>query len=155
MAPANTDRLDEFLAGPDISWGANQEFWRFIERIDERLYFEVWAFDGDTYILELACDCLETEPIRGRFVEPKSYECQMGAWPKGNNVFEGWFKWTPGNFFICWPKDRGGIEHHPEWRQQALWRNSKNQVFQHLEFVRQCLMLPARGYLPRQHQQAA
>jgi hypothetical protein len=155
MAIARPDRIDELLNAPEIAWGVDQEFWRFIERSGHCLYFQVWAYDGESYVLELECDRLEAEPIRGRFVDPKTLECQTEAWPKGNNVFEGWFKWTPGNFFICWPKDRGGVEHHGEWRPQASWRNAKNQVLQHLEFVRQCLTLPARGYLPRQRQRAA
>jgi hypothetical protein len=155
MAAPAPDKLDELLATPEISWGVDQEFWRFIERKGDRVYFEVWAYDGDSYVLELECDHLEVEPIRGRFVDPKTYECRTDAWPKGNNVFASWFKWDPGNFFICWPKDRGGVGQHAEWRPQALWRGSKNQVLQHLEFIRKCLMLPANGYLPRQHQQAA
>src|SRR5512147_1735215 len=100
MVTATRDRLDELLAAPEIASGADQEFWRFIERIEDRAYFEVWACDGDSYVLELECDRLEVEPIRGRFVDPNTYECMTDAWPKGNNVFEGWFKSTPGNFFI-------------------------------------------------------
>lgn len=155
MDTETVDRLDQLLGAPAIAWGAEQGFWRFIERIDHRVFFEVWAHDGDSYVLELECDRLGAEPLRGRFVTPNTYECREDAWPKGNEIFQGWFKWTPENFFICWPKDRGGIEHHTEWRAQASWRNTKNQVLQHLEFIRQCLSLPSRGYLPRKRRHAA
>lgn len=149
------DDLDSLISKPEFAHGVHQEFWRPVERRGDRLYLEVWAFDGGSYTLELECDQLETEPIRGRFVDPKTYECREDAWPKGNSTFDGWFKSTAGNLFICWPKDRGGVEHHIEWRPQALWRGSKNQVVQHLEFIRQCLMLPARGYLPRSQRRRA
>ncbi len=155
MAMQEPDKLEELLVAPEFAHGVHQEFWRLIERRGDWAYVEVWASDGDSYIVELECDRLEAEPIRCRFVDPHTYECRSEAWPKGNNVFEGWFKSTPGNYFICWPKDRGGVEQHAEWRPQAAWRGSKNQVVQHLEFIRQCLMLPARGYQPRRQRQAA
>lgn len=155
MATPASDALDLLLAAREFTDGVDQEFWRLIERRGERLYLEVWAHDGVSYVLELECDRLEAEPIRGRFVDPDTFESRADAWPRGNETFAGWFKWTPNDLFICWPKDRGGVAHHAEWRPQAAWRGSKNQVLQHLEFIRQCLMLPARGYQPREHQQAA
>ena len=155
MATAPPDKLDELLAAPDFTSGVDQEFWRLLERRKHRVYLEVWTYHDESYVLELECDRLEDEPIRGRFVDPKTFECRSEAWPQGDGTFAGWFKWAPNDLFICWPKDRGGVEHHAEWRPMAKWRGSKNQVVQHLEFIRRCLMLPALGYQPRKHQQAA
>jgi len=57
------------------------------------LYFELWALDGHSYVLQLQCDRFGDEPVRGRFVDPTNYACVTEAWPRGNSTFGGWFKW--------------------------------------------------------------
>lgn len=142
------------LSSVDFARGADQEFWKLEKRVDSTVYVTMFAMDGDTYLLEMQCDRYGEEPILGRFVDAKSYACVSSAWPMGNEVFGGWFKWQPNDLFICWPGDRGGLQRHADWRTQGRWRQSKNQLVDYLEFVRQCLNLPARGYLPRTRQAA-
>lgn len=146
MATAAPTDLDAALASAEFAHGERQGFWHLVERRGEVLYVEVFAYDGVTYVLELQCDRYGFEPIRGRFVNSKTFTCQTEAWPRGDGTFGGWFKWDAANLFICWPGDRGGVEHHAEWRPLQHWRKTKNQLVQYLEFIRQSLTLPARGY---------
>jgi hypothetical protein len=142
------------LNSDDFAHGVAQEFWKFDKRVGTTVYVTMFAMDGDRFLLETQCDRYGDEPILGRFVDPQSYTCVSSAWPIGNEVFGGWFKWQPNDLFICWPGDRGGIQRHADWRAQARWRQGKNQLVDYLEFVRQCLNLRSRGYLPRAQQAA-
>ena len=146
--------LASSLASPEFERGVSEEFWDLRQVSESTLYVAMFASDGEQYVLELQCDSYGAEPIRGRFVDPESLVCVSSAWPTGNGIFAGWFKWDPQNFFICWPGDRGGVMHHPEWRALEHWRKTSNQLVQYLEFIRQCLTLPARGYQPRSAQAA-
>ena len=74
--------------------------------------------------------------------------CEATAWPQGTDVLYGWIKWKPNELFICWPGDRGGLAHHAEWRPLKYWLETDNAIAQFLEFIRTCLNLPSRGYLP-------
>lgn len=149
------DAVAKSLEAPEFLHGVEQGFWRLLDRAGDVLYVEVWASDGDCYLLEMQCDRLGDEPIRGRFVDPASRICTEAAWPHGSDVLAGWFKWQSSNFFICWPGDRGGIAHHGEWRAQRYWTREANQVVQYLEFMRRCLTIPSLGYRPRPRPTAA
>jgi len=149
MADPKVDTLAAAMNSGEVQRGEISGFWRFLERVGDVLYFDVHAWDGDRYVLALTCDGFGEEPIRGLFVDPDTRQCVTEAWPKGNEKFAGWFKWEPANFFICWPGDRGGIEHHQEWRAQRHWKRTVNPLYQYLEFIRQCLNLRGNGYQPR------
>jgi hypothetical protein len=147
--------IDNSLAAPEFAHGVEQGFWSLIHRVAHQLYFELWAIDGQSYVIEMQCDRLGDEPIRGRFVDPINYASNTGAWPRGNSTFAGWFKWDAANLFICWPSDRSGVEHHADWRALEYWKRSDNQIVQYLEFIHRCLNLPTFGYLPRERLQIA
>jgi hypothetical protein len=149
MAEVPEDALDADLKSAEFHRGVERGFWRLMERVGVRLYIEVHAWSGDTYLLELTCDQYLEQPCLGKFVHPTTRACTEAAWPRGDGPFGGWFKWDPGNLFICWPGDRGGIGYHPEWRALQHWKRTANPLVQYLEFIRQCLMIPGRGYRPR------
>lgn len=144
-----TDALGEALASPTFQAGIEREFWRLRQRKGDRAYIECCAWDDEVYLLELACDRYGLEPSLGRFVDPQTLGCVSSAWPQGDATFSGWFKWEPQNLFICWPGDRAGITHHPEWRAREHWKKTDNPLVQYLEFVRTCLNVRSRGYRPR------
>ena len=146
MAEKAKDAVDEDLESPEVKEGETREFWRFVERNGDRVYFEVFAWSGDAYRLCLSCDQYRKEPILGQFVDPKTLHCIAAAWPQGEGQFGNWFKWQPEHLFICWPADRGGLARHGEWRSQELWKASKNPIHQYLEFIRKCLNVKAFGY---------
>lgn len=125
--------IDYALQSPEFLHGVDQEFWRLVHRTDQTLYIELWACDGHSYVLQLDCDGYGELPCRGRFVDRDTRACVTEAWPQGNEILSGWLKWDAGNFFVCWPADRGGVEHHPEWRARTHWRKSNNQLVQYLE----------------------
>ncbi len=129
--------------------GEEQGYWRVVERMEHVLYVETFARDDLAYLLNLQCDRYGAEPVRGRFVDSRTRACVAAAWPQGDGTFAGWFKSNPQDLFICWPADRGGVEHHADWRALQYWRKTDNQLVQYLEFIRRCLTLPARGYQPR------
>lgn len=149
MAEGAEDALDEDLKSEEFRRGAERGFWRLVERVGVRVYIELFAWNGDAYVLELTCDSYREQPCLGRFVDRDTRGCVSDAWPRGDGIFGGWFKWDPAHLFICWPGDRGGITHHPEWRAKQYWKETSNPLFQYLEFVRQCLSIRGRGYLPR------
>lgn len=148
------DTVAASLNSPEFERGISQEFWELQEVVRHLVYVVMTARDGERYHLELQCDSYGSEPIRGRFVDSGSLACVSTAWPTGNATFAGWFKWSPNELFICWPGDRGGIEHHADWRALQHWCKTSNQLVQYLEFIRQCLTLPARGYQPQSAQAA-
>jgi len=143
------DTLVTSLDSPEIKQGEKAKFWRFLERKNWTVYFEVFAWSGEKYVMEFNCDGYISEPILGRFVQPDSYQCTSNAWPCGNKTFGNWFKWQEQNLFICWPADRGGIKHHPDWGAQKYWNKTNNPLHQYLEFIRQCLNIRANGYQPK------
>lgn len=149
MVDCAISNLSAALESVQVQRGETSGFWKFRERNGDNVYFEVFAWNGDSYVLELACDRLGDEPIRGRFVDFITKRCVSEAWPTGNPTFAGWFKWDSPNLFICWPGDRGGIEHHADWRAQKYWQKTPNQLHQYLEFIRKCLNIQAQGYQPR------
>lgn len=143
------DQLTIDLVSEAIRRGEAAGFWRLVERGVNALYFEVCAFDGEIYLLELTCDHYGVQPMRGKFVDTETHKCIATAWPLGNETFAGWFKWKPNDLFICWPGDRGGCEHHTDWQGQKYWKRTSNQLHQYLEFIRQCLNLRGHGYQGR------
>jgi hypothetical protein len=143
-----TDAIAKSLTSVAFRQGVEREFWRLIRREDDRLYFECFTWYGDSYVLELVCDHYRVEPCRGRFVNRETFKCEASAWPQGTQVFYGWIKWTANDLFICWPGDRGAVEHHAEWRALNYWQETDNPITQFLEFIRACLNMPSRGYLP-------
>lgn len=149
MADTKTDALTAAITSIEVQRGEASGFWRFLYRVGDVLYFDIHAWNGDKYVLELTCDRFSEEPILGRFVDADTRQCTADAWPKGNEKFAGWFKWEPSNFFICWPGDRGGIGHHGDWRSRQYWKQTPNPLHQYLEFIRQCLNLKSNGYQPR------
>ena len=155
MANSELDQLTSALQSAEVQRGQLSNFWRYVDRTKDILCFDVFAFNGDQYMLELTCDRYLDEPIHGRFVDPISRQCVSDAWPRGNPTFGGWFKWEQSNLFICWPGDRGGITHHPEWRGQQYWKKTSNPLHQYLEFISRCLNLRSCGYQPRKQQSHA
>lgn len=149
MANAVPDLLAQDLASNEFLAGVEREFWRLVERVGDRVYVDCFAWDGDTYVLELTCNQYAVEPCLGRFVDPQTRRCVASAWPSGDGTFGTWFKWQPQHLFICWPGDRAGIQHHSDWRARAHWTKTGNPLVQYLEFIRQCLTIRARGYQPR------
>lgn len=150
--PGVPDALSVDLESTEFKDGEARGFWRFVGRKQDIVHVRVYAWDGDAYLLELACDQYRAEPILGRFVDPETLQCVSEAWPQGDGAFGGWFKWQVPNLFICWPGDRGGIAHHPEWRGKCHWKQTENSLVQYLEFIRQCLNVRASGYKPRARQ---
>src|SRR5438876_8712362 len=109
MAEEAKDAIDNDLASPEVRDGEARDFWRFLERDGDVVYFEVFAWNGDEYCLRLTCDQYGKEPILGQFVDAKTRQCVAAAWPQGDAQFGNWFKWQQEHLFICWPGDRGGI----------------------------------------------
>src|SRR2546427_895546 len=105
--PQDAVALD--LAAAEFKEGEKSGFWRFVCRRGDLVYMEVFAWNGDEYLLELTCDHYRSKAILGRFVDHETFQCIATAWPQGDGTFGGWFKWQPEHLFICWPGDRGGI----------------------------------------------
>lgn len=149
MAEAADDALGADLKSEEFRRGEQRGFWRLVERVGIRVYVEAIAWNDDTFVIELTCDGYREEPCLGKFVDAKTHACISEAWPRGNDAFGGWFKWEPAHLFICWPGDRGGIAHHSDWRARQHWKKTPNPLVQYLEFIRECLTIPGRGYQPR------
>lgn len=146
---ANSEQLQEDLLSAEIAHGGVQQFWRFVDRADDLLFFELTAIDGAKYMIRLDCTGYGDEPIDGKFVEPSSRACVARAWPNGNSTFEQWVKFKDPHLFICWDQDRTGIARHPDWRPRKAWTKETNPLFHYLDFMRALLHLQNRGYLPR------
>lgn len=155
MAESLALTLEAALLSSEVHQGEAAGFWRYVDHKGDIVYFELFAWDGGAYVLELTCDQFQKEPILGRFVDPKTRQCVTEAWPRGGTRFAEWFKWETGNLFICWPGDRGGISHHAEWRQLRHWNKTPNPLHQYLEFIRQCLTIRGLGYQPRKSESRA
>ena len=138
--------MNEDLESPDFHHGVQQGFWKLVRRDNDVLYIELYAPDDRSYLARLTCDCYGTQPIDAKFVMPETLTVSEAAWPKGNNVFNGWMKFAGTDLFICWDQDRTGIARHPEWATRRAWTMSSNQLVTYLDFFRRMLHLPARGY---------
>jgi hypothetical protein len=142
--------LSEDINSAEFQHGVTQGFWELVlqERDKDLLYVRLHAPDERNYMVRLQCDMYGTQPIDGRFVDPVNLLCVASAWPQGNSMFEQWIKFKEGNgnLFICWDQDRGGIAQHPDWHARSAWKKSSNQLISYLDFLRQLLWLPARGY---------
>ena|SRR5208282_6547085 len=146
MAATTADPLAADLASIEVQHGAVQGFWRIESRSGEQVFVVLTAPDARTYTMELDCSGYGLEPIAGRFVDPKSRTSDASAWPRGDPRLAQWLKWEPAHLFICWDQDRAGVAHHPEWRARRAWARTKNQFYAYLDFIRQLLHVPERGY---------
>jgi len=141
--------LQADIDSEEFRHGVEQRFWKLVEQTGARLYVLLYAADGRTFLLELECSDYGGAPILGRFVIEQGRQCIAGAWPGGNGTFQQWVKADPGSLFICWDQDRGGIQHHQEWKGREAWKRSGNPLVAYLDFMRQLLNNPARGYARR------
>lgn len=143
---AEPDRLGRDLASAEFAGYVRQGFWDLVERDQDTAYVLLHAPDSRSFLARLECSRYWDEPILGCFVDAKDRVPNSSAWPDGNASFEQWikFKSTPG--FVCWDQDRQGVQHHPEWRARKAWQKNPNQIVAYLDFLRQMLHLPARGY---------
>src|SRR5262249_37085038 len=107
------------------------------------------APDERSYMARLDCSQYWSEPIRCLFVDKETRAESGEAWPSGNGKFEGWIKFRRPPHFVCWDQDRAGIEHHVEWKASKAWQRRANQIVAYLDFLRQMLYLPYRGYCRR------
>lgn len=144
MEPAVT--LAEDLASEAFEHGVAQRFWELARRDGDVVYVRLYAPDERNYLIRLACDSYGAQAIHGGFVDPVSLQCVASAWPQGDSIFSQWMKFAGDNLFICWDQDRGGISHHQEWFARNAWKRGGNQLVAYLDFLRQMLWLPARGY---------
>ena len=126
--------------------GVEQRFWEFVARSGSLVYLRLFAPDDRTFLLELECSGYGMEPMRGRFVTEDFHQCVAAAWPRGNATFQQWVKFDPNNLFVCWEQDRVGIEHHTAWKGREAWKKSGNPLTAYLDFMRQLLHNPAKGY---------
>ncbi|MBZ5631465.1 MAG: hypothetical protein LAO06_21635 [Acidobacteriia bacterium] len=130
----------------EFKHGVAHLFWELVERAGAVVWVRMFAPDGRTYLVRLSCEKYGEEPIDGKFVDESTRACVESAWPTGNAVFEQWIKFKAGNLFICWDQDAGGIGHHQDWRPRRAWQKNEIQIVAYLNFLREMLHLPARGY---------
>lgn len=140
------DRLGQDLESDLFRKGVEQGFWELVEREQDTLYVLLHAPDGRDFLLKLDCSGYWEEPIGGVFVDSGNRQVKSEAWPDGNPTFEQWIKFRGTPFFICWDQDRFGLSHHPDWRGRKAWQKKPNQLWAYLDFLRQMLFLPGRGY---------
>lgn len=143
--------LTDDLSSTEFQHGVRQQFWELLKQdLDtETVYVRLRAPDDRSYVIAFLCNHYGEQAIDGRFVDSETLQCVASAWPQGDAAFEQWikFKDAPGHLFICWDQDRSGIGHHQEWALRKAWKRSKNQLVAYLDFLRQLLWIPARGYL--------
>lgn len=140
------DRLERDLKSSEFLHGVEQGFWEFVAYDKNIVYALLHAPDDRRFLARLDCSGYWDEPIRCDFVDEKERTSKPEAYPDGNHQFEQWIKFRHVPFFICWDQDRSGIEHHPEWRALKAWQKPPNQIVAYLDFLRQMLHLPSRGY---------
>jgi hypothetical protein len=140
------DRLDEDLTSPEFQHGVDQLFWELVDRSGSLVFVRLFAPDGRSYLVRFACEKYAEQPLDGRFVDEQTRVCIESAWPRGNAVFEQWIKFKSPHLFICWDQDAGGISHHENWRPLKAWLKTQNPIVAYLNFLREMLNLPARGY---------
>jgi hypothetical protein len=139
------ERLKADLESELFQHGHTQGFWELVLHEGWFVYVRLLAPDNRSYTVELDCTEYGDASIRGRFVDDQR-RCVATAWPRGNATFEQWIKFRDANPFICWDQDRSGIEHHPEWKARRAWARKSNQLVTYLNFQRELMHLPARGY---------
>jgi hypothetical protein len=143
--------LVEDLNSTEFQHGVQQQFWELLKHdvTSETVYVRLNSPDNRSYVISLLCDHYGEQAIHGRFVDPATLQCVASAWPQGDQVFEQWIKFrdAPGHLFICWDQDRGGIGHHQDWAPHKAWARKSNQLVAYLDFLRQVLWIPARGYI--------
>lgn len=140
------DRLARDIDSPEFLHGAEQGFWEFDTRDKNFVYVRLNAPDGRVFMARLDCASYWEEPICCEFVDPEDRTPKQSAWPNGNQHFEQWIKFRNAPHFICWDQDRAGIARHPEWKAHKAWQKRPNQIVAYLDFLRQTLYLPIRGY---------
>lgn len=143
---ADRQRLLDDLGSVAFVRGVEQGFWEPAEVHEWIVYVRLHAPDGRTFLGEFDCTGYGDEPIRCQFVDPDAHQRIPSAWPRGNGVFNGWVKFSGTELFVCWDQDREGIRHHPAWRDRRAWTRKPNQIVAYLDFLRQLLHVPARGY---------
>jgi len=149
MAEQSNDQLQKDLESGEFRHGVEQRFWSLLDRAGDVLHVKFFPRTGEPFVMRLDCDGYKNQAIGGKFVDPDTRACVSSAWPSGKPPFDGWVKWAPGNLFICWPGDRYGIQHHPDWASLQLWKRSKNQLVDYLEFIRWLLWNRGSGYTGR------
>ena len=149
MDSSKLDLLQNHIDSKEFRHGVQQGFWTLLERCEHILLVQFSAMDDEEYLMKLDCDRYGQQAIGGKFVDPISKDCITTAWPAGNGVFEGWVKWKPGNFFLCWPGDRFGIQHHSDWVARLQWQGEPNQLVKYLNFIRRLLWKKTWGYSGR------
>lgn len=149
------DRLSEDLASLEFQRGFEQQFWQLESRNDHLVFVWLIAADERRFLAVLDCTSYGDEPILGRFIDPETRQCSSSAWPVGNAQFEQWIKFKGTPLFICWDQDREGLNHHGDWRARQSWKRNPNQLVAYLDFLRQMLHLPSRGYERRPLNHAA
>jgi len=143
---AEIDKLGADLISAEFTHGVDQQFWKLIERIGDIVYIRLFAPDDRSYLARFTCTKYGAEPIDCKFVDSETRQCIEAAWPRGNDIFERWIKFKHPHLFICWEQDAGGLTHHPEWRERKAWMKATNQIVAYLNFLRELLHLPVRGY---------
>ena len=143
---AENDRLGKDLCSAEFSAYVEQGFWKLVERDKDVVYVLLCAPDERTFLVRLDCSQYWDEPICGVFVDPVDRQLKSEAWPDGDTNFEQWIKFKGSPWFICWDQDREGLRHHADWRTRKSWQKKTNQIVAYLDFLRQMLNVPARGY---------
>ena len=141
-----TDKLDSDLASPEFKHGVEQLFWEFVDRTGDVVYIRLIAPDESVYLGQFNCVKYGQEPIECKFVDPVTRQCIESAWPRGNTTFEQWIKFKSPHLFICWDQDAAGLKHHADWRDRKAWTKTQNQIVAYLNFLREILNVPMRGY---------
>ena len=149
MAEVPGDQLQKDLESEEFRHGVEQRFWSLLDRSGDVLYVKFFPRAGDPYVMRLDCDEYGNRAIGGKFVDPATRTCISSAWPCGGPPFSGWIKWEPSNLFICWPGDRYGIQHHPDWASQQVWKRPPNQLIGYLNFIQWLLCNRGSGYTGR------
>lgn len=143
------DQLRCDLESTNFRHGVEQGFWSLLDHVGDLVHLKFFARNGDLYVMRLECDGYGQQAIGGKFVDPATRICVSSAWPCGNHPFSDWVKWDPQNLFICWPGDRYGIKHHPDWVSQQYWKRSPNQIVTYGDFIRRLLWIRKFGHTGR------
>lgn len=146
MAESADDPLQNDIKCKEFTHGIEQGFWALLECTQDTVYVQFNARDGQPYVMRLDCDRYGHQAIGGRFVDPSTRQCITSAWPAGTSVFGGWVKWDPQHLFICWPGDRYGLRHHPDWTSLQVWRRPPNPMVIYANFIRRLLWDRSMGY---------
>ncbi|MBI3477352.1 MAG: hypothetical protein HY010_16590 [Acidobacteria bacterium] len=148
---ANTDKLESDLASPEFCHGVDQLFWELVDASGIIVYIRLFAPDDRSYLARFTCESYAEEPIDCKFVDSVTRQCVETAWPQGNATFEQWIKFKDPHLFVCWEQDAGGIKQHPDWRDRKAWMKTRNPIVAYLNFLRELLNLPTRGYTRQPH----